>query len=103
MVAPESSSIRVHINELGSHFATILIDGSFLLIWVTTQWGLNWVLEQLPLEGLDAWVLTVLKALFAAATVAPVVYYTYVDLRIIHMRSRARLRAAAVELGEGEE
>lgn len=103
MVVPEGSSVRSHINELGSHFATIVIDGAFLLLWVPTQWGLNWVVKQLPAEGLDAWVLTVLRVLFALSTLAPVVYYTYADLRIIHMRTRSRVRAAAVELAGEEE
>lgn len=65
-----------------------LIDGAFLVLWALTQWGVGRLLKMVPLQGIDAVLINVFQALFAAATVAPILFYVYRDITIAWMRTR---------------
>ena len=68
--------------------AASLIDGLFLVIWIFVQWLANKVMDELPLSGIDDIVLKAFLGIFAVSTLAPVIIYMYVDIRIMAMRAQ---------------
>ena len=91
-------SLNERFKDLATHFLGIAIDSAFLVLWVALQAGIEWVIGQLPITGVDAWVLTAFKWLFGLSTLAPVIFFTYSDLRILHMHIFKRLRETSAEL-----
>jgi uncharacterized membrane protein YciS (DUF1049 family) len=70
-----------------------LIDSSFLALWVFVQWLVDQqVITKFQLSGTDQWVFSVFQVLFAVSTLAPVVIYIYVDLRVMLIRAQKRIK-----------
>ena len=86
------------LNEIKTETFTFLrwiisgvIDSVFLIIWVVSQWGTNSIISNLGLSGIDEWVLITFQILFAVSTLAPVIVYIYVDVRIMILRAQRRI------------
>jgi ABC-type transport system involved in Fe-S cluster assembly fused permease/ATPase subunit len=79
-----------------------LIDSVFLIIWVFTQWLTNSIINNLNLSNIDKWVLIIFQILFAASTLAPVIVYIYVDVRIMILRAQSRI-ALEIAVSENSE
>jgi len=70
-----------------------LIDSSFLALWVIVQWAVNeYVVNRLQLADIDKWVLSAFQVVFAVSTLAPIVVYIYVDIRVMVLRAQRRIR-----------
>jgi hypothetical protein len=50
------------------------------------------VIANLQLSGIDKWVLSAFQLLFAVSTLAPVVVYIYVDIRVMLLRAQGKIR-----------
>jgi hypothetical protein len=73
--------------------ASSLIDSGFLALWVIVQWAMNeYVVNRLKLSGIDKWVLLAFQVVFALSTLAPVVMYIYVDIRVMILKAQRRIR-----------
>jgi hypothetical protein len=84
-------------NTPWSWLLTALTTSIFLIFWVACQWLIHWVFQNLPLEGLDAWVGVVLQIAFGAATITPVIIWLYRDFMIMFYRARRDVRKAKAE------
>jgi len=70
-----------------------IIDSAFIAVWVFLQWFVNEVVvSRFRLAGVDNWVLIIFQVLFAVSTVAPVVTYIYVDIRVMLLRAQRIVR-----------
>ena len=70
-----------------------LIDSSFLALWVFVQWLVDQkVITKFQLSGTDQWVFSAFQILFAVSTLAPVVIYIYVDLRVMLIHAQKRIK-----------
>lgn len=69
-----------------------LLDGAFIALWVVIQWGAQQIIENFPLSGIDTWVLRVFQVVFAITTLAPILIYIYVDIMVMFIRARRRVR-----------
>jgi len=70
-----------------------LIDSAFLALWVLIQWFVNdKVIANLKLSGVDKWVLLIFQIIFAISTLAPVIVYTYTDIRLMIIQAQKRIR-----------
>jgi hypothetical protein len=71
---------------------TVLVDCAFLCAWGLVQWVAARILREFPLEGIEAWMLTLLKAAFSATTFFPIALWIYRDIAIMFYRTRADVR-----------
>jgi ABC-type transport system involved in Fe-S cluster assembly fused permease/ATPase subunit len=90
--------MKKELNEIKTEIFTFLrwiisgvMDSVFLIIWVVTQWATNNIINNLNLSGIDKWVLITFQILFAVSTLAPVIVYIYVDIRIMILRAQHRI------------
>lgn len=73
--------------------ASSLIDAVFLALWVFTQWFVNEnVIKIFTLNDLDRWMLETFQIIFAIATLAPIIVYVYVDIRVMLLRAQRKIR-----------
>ena len=69
-----------------------LIDAGFLVLWTLMQWLVAQALEYFSLSGIDAWVLLTFRLVFAFTTLATIVIYVYMDVRVMVIRTRRRIK-----------
>ncbi len=88
------------LDEVGTDLRTFtvwgicgLIDSSFLILWVATQWGTSKVLSQIAIEGIDIAVFYVFQILFALSTLAPVMMYIYGNITIYWIRTKKQIES----------
>ncbi len=80
-----------------------LLDGGFLVLWVFIQWIVNdRVIVNLPLYGIDSWVLGIFQIIFAVSTLAPVLIYITVDITKMFLRAKRAIQHE-VNLGKQTE
>lgn len=74
------------------HFLGILIDTSFLGLWVLLQWILEQAIERFRLAGvIDAYVLTAFRIFFAVSTLALMAIFLSVDIGVVMIRAWRKL------------
>lgn len=70
-----------------------LADAAFLVVWALVQWLVNdRAIARFQLSGIDRLVLEAFQLLFAVSTLTPVAIYIYVDIRVMFLRARRRIR-----------
>jgi hypothetical protein len=75
------------------HFLAIVIDTSFLALWLLLQWLSERAIQYFELaDVIDRYVLLVFQVFFAASTLAPVAIYICVDIRVMIIRALQKLR-----------
>jgi hypothetical protein len=70
-----------------------LIDCVFLLIWVIAQWLVE-RMEPLVSSPIHRYEFQLFVVVFALSTIAPVLSYLYVDIRIIVLQARQTVQVA---------
>lgn len=89
----EWTQLNAQLKILSKWIISSLIDSGFLAIWVFLQWLVNTkLIANLELSGIDRWVRQVFEVLFAISTLAPVVIYIYVDIRVMLLRARKTIQ-----------
>jgi hypothetical protein len=88
----EWKEIATELKTFTKWTISALIDSAFLILWVFVQWLVNKVVANLELSGIDRWVLSLFQILFAISTLAPVITYIYVDIRIMLLRAQRKIR-----------
>ena len=69
-----------------------LIDVGFLALWVSVQWIVNEnVIKTFTFSGIDRWILLAFQVIFALSTLAPIVVYIYVDIRVMLLGAQRRI------------
>ena len=90
--------------ELRTHVAwmlTALIDALFLAVWALIQWATGAVLDLLHLSWFDELVLWIARFLFAGGTLYPIVLNLYTDMRLMWLKSRARIAGVTEVVEKG--
>lgn len=86
--------VKTELQVFSRWFASALIDSAFLTLWALMQWGINRVFGNVQLSGIDQVVFIIFQWLFAVSTLAPVAIYIYVDIRVMLIRAKKRIRRA---------
>lgn len=93
------TKVRNELEEVGQEAVTIarwalicLIDALFVGLWVILQWGLQQFIQRFPLSGVDGWVLAVFQFLFAATTLAPVIFHIMGSISIRAIKTFRQVR-----------
>lgn len=89
---------------LHAGLATV-VDGLFLVMWVSVQYGANGLIEGMDLSGVDRLVFWVFQWLLGMSTVAPVLSYIWGDFVVMYKNGAIHLirarREVAAEQAEG--
>lgn len=82
--------IKNRVQELGKQIACVILDSTFLSIWVLVQYIVNHlIIDKYELSSiLNKWVLMAFELIFALSTLLPIIIYTYLDIVIIIKRAR---------------
>ncbi len=74
--------------ELWVWLSTILVDTVFLILWLVSQFLIDFLIEKLPLSGrINKLQLIVFQVIFAVSTLSPVLIYIYVDIRLMIIKA----------------
>lgn len=68
------------------------IDVAFLVAWALIQYWFNRIIVGLELERVDAFVFLALQILAAVSTLAPIAFYTYLDIRKMWIKTMDELQ-----------
>lgn len=79
---------------------SILVDALFLLLWAYLQTLVNSYVSKLEFIGLDATSFLVFQIIFFISTLAIVVTYIYVDLRVMLYEAKVEIEKAKIEAGK---
>lgn len=72
---------------------TILLDTGLTVIWVVILYAANrYIINELYVPGVDAWVIKVAKALVAVFPLTALLIFMYKDLRIIWIKAMREIR-----------
>lgn len=74
------------------YFATLLIDGAFLVAWAVVQKLLDIIIAALTLYGISAFTAILLQVIFAFTTVAPILIYVVKDTSLMARRAIRQLK-----------
>jgi len=87
--------IKKIADKIGSELETYviwvlssLIDVVALAVWAILQYGLDVVISMLNLTGLNAWVFYTLQIFSAVATLAPIAFFIYRDIRVMWLQTQ---------------
>ena len=86
-----SNEIKEIVDSHKSYTISAFVSAFFMILWIALQWGVNWTIQNLPLEGIDQWVLYAFQVLFSISTLAPIVFNLYRDIRIMGIRTQKRI------------
>ena len=84
-------------SELGLHFANVLVDLMFLLVWAGINLPIQWVLKRTQFEGIEAVELVFIQIFIAAFTLYPLALFLYRDFRILLIKSDQEIERAKRE------
>ena len=88
--------LKSKAGRLGIQIASIVVDSIFLSLWVAIQYSVDrFIVKKLGLSGVDQWMLITFQVIFALATLAPVIIYVYVDIRVMIIRAGRQIRQEA--------
>jgi len=76
--------------------ASSIFDASFLVLWTLMQWLVAQALGYFSLSGIDAWVLVAFRLIFAFTTLATILIYVVLDIRVLIIRSRRRIERETI-------
>lgn len=79
------------LETIGPWFATGLVDASFLVVWFFLQWLVAVIIVRFPLPGLGNWILIFFRYFFALITLAPILIYIYMDIRVMFIKAQKKI------------
>ena len=75
------------VQTLGIQLISVLIDAIFLAVWVFLQWGTNYLIQFLEVQGIEKWVLLSFKMFFGLSSFGAVAIPAFKDLAIISVKA----------------
>ena len=89
----KNDDIQNIIESHKTYFVASLISTLYLIIWIFLQWGVSWTLTNLPLEGIDKWMLFAFQILFSISTLAPIMINLFIDVRVMVIRGLRKIKS----------
>ena len=102
---PHQLSLLSHAKDrgkvLGILIVSLVYDAVFIAAWVLVNWSVEaHVIEPLALQGVDHWILSVLRLVFGLATLVCVLVFVVEDLATIFLQAYARVKSATKGRGK---